>query len=100
MQHVNEHLSNRAIRLDGEQFQNCVFQHCTLEIGGTADVVMDGCTILDCQWVFVDAAATTLSVMAKLYAGMVQDGDALMEQTFGYMRRGSGFGRPFTLAGE
>ena len=98
MQHVDEHVSNRAVRLDGDVFHNCVFQNCTLEIGGAAEVVLDACTIIDCQWVFVDAAATTLGTMSKLYAGMVRGGDDLVEQVFEYIRRGSGFGRPFSPA--
>ncbi len=33
MKHVDEHITNRAVRLDGEEFRNCSFQTCTLEIG-------------------------------------------------------------------
>jgi hypothetical protein len=97
MKHIDEHITNRAFRLDGEEFHNCVFQACTLEIGGAADVVLDRCTFTDCRWVFVEAAATTLAIMARLYAGLAKDGDALIEQLFGYIRAGSGFGQPFEL---
>jgi hypothetical protein len=95
MKYVDVHISNRAVRLDGEEFDNCVFQNCTLEIGGAADFTLNDCTLLNCQWVFVDGAAVTLGAMARIYAGMVKDGEALVEQTFEYIRRGSGFGRPF-----
>ncbi len=95
MKHVDEHISNRAVRIDGGEFDNCVFQNCTLEIGGAAEFMIKGCTFIDCQWVFVEAAAITLRGMARIYAGMVKDGEALIEQTFEYIRRGSGFGRPF-----
>jgi hypothetical protein len=95
VKYVDVHISNRAVRLDGEEFDNCVFQNCTLEIGGAAEFTLDGCTLINCQWVFVDAAAVTLGAMARIYTGMVKDGEALVEQTFEYIRRGSGFGRPF-----
>ncbi len=98
MKHVDENITNRAVRLDGQEFHTCAFQTCTLEIGGAADIVLDSCTFTDCQWVFVEAAATTLAIMARLYAGLAMDGDALMEKIFADIRRGSGFGQPFKLA--
>ncbi len=49
MKHVDEHITNRAVRLDGEEFRNCSFQTSTLEIGGTADLVLENCTFTDCQ---------------------------------------------------
>ena len=95
MKHVNETFSNRALRLDGESFQNCVFQKCTLEVGGATNVVLENCTFTDCQWVFVEAAATTLSIMARLYAGAIPDGSGLIEQVFASIRQGAGFGTPY-----
>ena len=98
MKHVNEHITNRAVRVDGEAFHNCVFQNCTLEIGGVADVTLDGCTFTDCQWVFVEAAATTLAIMARLYAGAIPNGAALIEHVFASIRQGAGFGTPYKPA--
>ena len=95
MKHVSEHITNRALRLDGEEFRSCSFQSCTLEIGGAADFVLDGCTFTDCQWVFVEAAATTVAIMARLHAGMIPSGDTLVEQVFASIRQGSGFGTPY-----
>ncbi len=95
MKHIDEHITSRAVRLDGEEFRHCSFQSCTLEIGGTADLVLEQCTFTDCQWVFVEAAATTLAIMAKLNAGMIPDGPALIEQVFVSIRQGAGFGTPY-----
>ena len=95
MKHVGENITSRAVRLDGEEFRNCSFQACTLEIGGTADMVLENCTFTDCQWVFVEAAATTLAIMARLYAGAIPDGDTLIEQVFASIRQGAGFGTPY-----
>ena len=95
MKHVDEHITNRAVRLDGEEFRNCSFQTCTLEIGGTTNLVLENCTFTDCQWVFVEAAATTLAIMARLYAGMIPDGDTLIEQVVTSIRQGAGFGTPY-----
>jgi hypothetical protein len=95
MKHTDEHIANRAVRLDAEEFHTCSFQTCTLEIGGTTDLVLDRCTFNDCQWVFVDAAATTLAIMAKLYAGMIPDGTTLVEQVCTSIREGAGFGTPY-----
>ena len=96
MKHVDEHFANRAVRLDGEEFRRCSFQTCTLEIGGTSELVIESCTFTDCQWVFVEAAATTLAIMARLYAGAIPQGDTLIEQVIASIRHGAGFGTPFT----
>lgn len=95
MKHVSENITNRAVRLDGDTFHTCSFQGCTLEIGGAADFVLDTCTFTNCQWVFVEAAATTVAVMARLYAGMIPDGDTLVEQVFASIRQGTGYGTPY-----
>ena len=95
MKHVGENITNRAVRLDGDTFQTCSFRSCTLEIGGSADFVLDSCTFTDCQWVFVEAAATTLAIMARLYAGMIPNGDTLIEQVVVSIRQGAGFGTPY-----
>ena len=95
MKHVGEHITNRALRLDGDAFHSCSFQRCTLEIGGAADFVLDQCTFTDCQWVFVEAAATTLAIMARLYAGLIPDGALLVEQVVVSIRHGVGFGTPY-----
>ena len=88
MKHVGEHIINRAVRLDGEEFRNCSFQTCTLEIGGTTNLVLENCTFTDCQWVFVEAAATTLAAIARLYAGMIPDRAALIEHVFAPIHQG------------
>ncbi len=95
MKHVGEHITNRAVRLDGEECRNCSFQGCTLEIGGAADFMLDTCTFADCQWVFVEAAATTVAIMARLHAGMIPDGATLIDQVFASIRQGRGFGTPY-----
>ena len=88
MKHLGENITNRAVRLDGEEFRNCSVQACTLEIGGMADLVFDNCTFTDCQWVFTEAAATTLAIMARLYGGTIPHGDTLIEHVFASIRQG------------
>jgi hypothetical protein len=65
MRHVGENITSRAVRLDGEEFRDCSFQGCTLEIGGMADLVLDHYTFTDCQWVFTEAATRTLAIVAR-----------------------------------
>ena len=95
MQHAREHVADLLVRLDEEELRSCSFQTCTLEIGGSAGIVLDGCTFTDCRWVFAGAAATTIAIMARLYAGMSPDGDTLVEQVVASIRQGSGFGTPY-----
>ena len=95
MKHADEHIANRVVRLDGEELRSCSFQTCTLEIGGSAGIVLDGCTFTDCRWALAGAAATTIAIVARLYAGMIPDGDTLVGHSVASIRQGSGFGTPY-----
>src|SRR5687767_3597643 len=96
MKHEGENITNRVVRLDGEEFRTCSFHTCTLEIGGQAEVTLDTCTFTNCQWVFTEAAATTLAILARLYGGLIPDGDTLVEHVFASIRQGAGYGTPYT----
>ncbi len=62
---------------------------------GVAPTLLENCAFTDCLWVLVEAAATTLAAIARLYGGMIPDGAALIEQVFASTRQGSGFGTPY-----
>ena len=62
-----------AVSLDGNDFVNCVFDRCTLEFGGSADVRLAGSTITNCRWNFIGPAARTIAFMTGLYQGGARD---------------------------
>lgn len=88
-QHTGNLYESTTIRLDGNAFENCTFDNCTLEFGGTDKVGITGCKFNGCQWVFVEAAATTIRFMSGLYTGFGPDGQKLVEDTFNNIRAGN-----------
>ena len=78
-----------TIRLDGNSFENCAFDKCRLVFGGTGDVGISGCTFKECEWTFIDSAATTLRFLSGLYSGFGPDGKQLVEDTFKNIRSGN-----------
>ena len=58
---------NETIRLDGQVFENCTFDHCLLQYGGMGSVSLDDCTYVGCNWALVDAAASTVNFLALMY---------------------------------
>lgn len=83
----NTFIGARVI-LDGNSFEECVFQNCVLEFGGTAPVNLVNNRIVDCQWSFVGPAAATVSFMSGVYNGLGSEGQKLVEAIFDNIRRG------------
>src|SRR5688572_1669058 len=75
-----------TVKLDNNEFVECSFDECTLEYAGKGPVAMIGCTFINVQWVFVDAAQQTLQFLKGLYHGMGEGGRALVESTFDNIR--------------
>jgi hypothetical protein len=75
-----------TVKLDNNEFVECSFDECTLQYAGEGPVAMIGCTFINVQWVFVDAAQQTLQFLQGLYHGMGEGGRTLVESTFDNIR--------------
>ncbi len=63
-----EGFDGQRVRLDGKRFERCTFTNCVLEIGGAASFELAGNSFDGrCRWIAVDAASTTLGMLAALY---------------------------------
>jgi hypothetical protein len=71
----------QTVILDGNSFDNCEFQGCTLVYNGIAEVRLNGSNLNDCQWSFDGPAARTLQFMQALYQSG-GGGRDLMAETF------------------
>ncbi len=71
----------QTVILDGNAFDKCEFQGCTLVYNGISDVRLNGSTLNDCQWTFDGPAARTLQFMQALYQSG-GGGRDLMAETF------------------
>lgn len=82
---IGKTYTREVVSLDGQHFEKCTFDHCTLQFGGTAPVGLANNTFTNCDWSFVGPAATTLDFLSALYHG---GGKKLIEDTFENIRSG------------
>ena len=70
-----------TVMLDGNRFEGCEFNGCTVVFTGVADVHLTGSTFKDCNWRFDGPAARTAQFMGAMYlsGGGAQQ---LIEATF------------------
>ncbi len=95
MRYFDQTFADTTVRLDGNQFQSCVFRQCRIEFGGrAAGTAIEDCSFFGCEWAFVDAAADTIRFMEVIYANFGADGKELIERTFEGIRRGEDQGAP------
>jgi hypothetical protein len=73
MEFRSQVFEQQPVELDGNSYVDCKFLECTLTFSGVAGVSFDGCLFRRCRWNFEGAAATTLSFLNALNAG-IRDG--------------------------
>jgi hypothetical protein len=80
----NQTFNEMLIHLDGGTFKRVTFNRCRLVFSGILPVVLDSCHFDNCAWSLEGPAATTLKLMAAIYA--VPGGAPLIEATFENIR--------------
>jgi hypothetical protein len=83
--HIKKAFKNTVVALDGNEFEKCVFDACTLEYDGSQAVSLTGSTMSNCTWAFKGAAANAVQFMSALYQSGSQ-GALLVEATFNQVR--------------
>ena len=63
--------SNAQVRIDGNQYNHCRFENCTIEYRGEHQLQLEGCHFQACRWFFNGPAGETLRFLGALHA----DGD-------------------------
>jgi hypothetical protein len=67
MKHRGNSFSHSILVVDGEEFEQCIFDNCTLIYKGGAIPKVNECTITSCKWIFGEAAQRTIQWLAILY---------------------------------
>ena len=67
MKHRGSKFAYSIIVLDGEEYEQCIFDNCTLIYKGGALPQVTECTITSCKWTFEEAAQRTMQWLAILY---------------------------------
>jgi hypothetical protein len=83
--HSKKAFKNTTVTLDGNEFEKCVFDACTLEYDGSLAVALTGSTMSNCTWAFKGPAANAVQFMSALYQSGPQ-GALLVEATFNQIR--------------
>jgi hypothetical protein len=73
--------------IDGNQYNNCRFENCTMVYRGGEIPHITGCQFDNCSWQFDGAAERTLLFMRQLYHGMGSGGAQLVEATLEALRQ-------------
>jgi hypothetical protein len=72
--------------MDGNEYENCKFENCTIVYRGGTIPTINNCNFQDCNWLFDDAAQRTLAFMKLLYHGMGAHGPELVESAIRIIR--------------
>lgn len=86
---TNRTFAYEEVPVDFHAFIDCRFDHCTMIYSGRETLRMDGCVLENVQWVFTDAAARTLRVLAAIYHEFGAEGQSHVEAVFHDIRAGT-----------
>lgn len=89
MRYENLHFKDETVKVDGNEYQNCVFTESRVVFTGGIPPRFTGCVFDRCQWVFDEAAENTIQYFAALYSGLGQGGRELIEGLFDSIRHES-----------
>jgi hypothetical protein len=72
MQYQGKTFRNATVELDGNEFEGCDIQHCTLVYRGGKVPLLANSTVEHCQFTFEDSALNTMILLRLLYHGGFQ----------------------------
>jgi hypothetical protein len=87
MKYENSLITDENIRIDEDEFVNCLFKKCRIIFTGKGPALFTNCRFDECQWVFDDAAEETLQYLATLYQ-LGPGGESLVDGIFDSIRQG------------
>jgi hypothetical protein len=65
--HQGNTFTNARIELDGQTFENCTFDGCTIVFSGRGPYNLRGCGFNNCQFALDGAAALTVKYLADMH---------------------------------
>ena len=73
---------NMIVDLDGNYFENCTFQNCTIRFSGNDLFSLVGCKFESCKWTLDGPAANTIQFLRLMYKDMGEFGKQMVDATF------------------
>ena len=92
----NQVFRGAQLTVDGGSFHACRFESCKLLYCGTLPVVLTGCALVNCEWVFHGPAAATIDFLKTLYSSD-RSGAALVEKIIAQITGAPPKGQPIRL---
>lgn len=83
--HSQKTYRDQTVVLDGNEFDQCLFENCTLEYQGLRPIQLLGSTLNNCRWSFKGPAANAIQFMSAMYQSGAE-GAQLIESTFASIR--------------
>lgn len=77
---------NDNIVVDGNHYNDCKFDNCSLVFRGGQIPQITGCGFDNCRWQFEDSAQRTMTFLKALYHGAGEGGKELVESTFSELK--------------
>jgi hypothetical protein len=84
--HRGEKFLNERIAVDGNEYRECTFSHCTLLFEGRQIPTMANINMNHCVWEFVGAAKTTMNFLILMYHRYGDGGRDIVESMFKSVR--------------
>lgn len=71
--HKKEWFKNEIVKLDGQCYEECTFENCTLVFFGGETPILDNNTFMECTWDMGDAAGRTIGFLGVLHIAGLGD---------------------------
>jgi len=72
---VNQTFDNKTVVIDGNRYEGCTFNSCTIEFRAVELPMLGNCHFADCRWSFDGPAANTIRLLTALYS----NGDPILQ---------------------
>ncbi|MCA8999519.1 MAG: hypothetical protein KDA80_21165 [Planctomycetaceae bacterium] len=82
-----ETFTGDPVEIDGNRYENCTFENCTLVFKGGGLPALINCKINNCRWEFREGADRTIAFLRGLYHGLGDNGKQVIEQTVEAIKR-------------
>lgn len=83
---VEQAYTNETVQVDGNRYENCIFEGCLIQYAGLDEVAFVNCRLNNVNWSFVGPAANTISFLSMLHNGFGPLGQELVENLFNNIR--------------
>ena len=83
---VNQTFDNKTVLIDGNRYEGCTFNSCTIEFRAVELPTLGNCHFAGCRWSFDGPAANTIRFLTALYGNGDPTLQSVVQQTLDNIR--------------